>query len=204
MSTPKPPTKPVATPKVTASVASPTLATPKALVKRAVVASPPPALPTPHVAATPATRATTPVPPAHFAPTDLLDKDSDAYKRLKHRALAVNAAELAARPADPAKWRKSRLEPVEKYYLWNAQRGKCGRDECTKVLDDKTMTIEHVVPKSVMPSATWDIRNFTVLCSLCNAKKGARQVAGAATAREFHYQTMSAVAPQQAKWAGEK
>jgi 5-methylcytosine-specific restriction endonuclease McrA len=129
---------------------------------------------------------------------------SDAYQRLKHRAIAINAEELAERPAEAAKWRKSRLTDIERFYLWNSTGGLCGRKGCDVPLDETRMTIEHVVPKSQMPSATWDLRNLTVLCGRCNSKKGVKPCNEIATARPFRYGPMTAVAPQQAQWAGAK
>ena len=150
-----------------------------------------PDLGAPKKAATPKVAAKTPAVPSKYGSP--IDKDSDEYKRLKHRAVAINQERLPERPADPHAWAKHKLTDQEKYYLWNSQGGRCARSECRAPLDQRSMTIEHVVPKSQAPGLTWDIRNMTVLCMDCNRKKGARKAVDAATARPFHYEKMSAV-----------
>lgn len=129
---------------------------------------------TPRVAPTPATSCATPAVPAQFKPRHLIDRDSDEYARLRHRAEAINAAKLDERPADYTKWRKSALTDHELFYLWNSQGGACGN--CRAPLDRKTTTIEHIAPKSLVPVGTWDLRNLTVLCRTCNSKKGDRHI----------------------------
>jgi CRISPR/Cas system Type II protein with McrA/HNH and RuvC-like nuclease domain len=129
-----------------------------------------------------------------------IDKDSDDYKRLKHRAIAINNEKLHHRPADYHAWSKQKLTNEEKYYLWNSQGGKCARTECRAPLNESSMTIEHIVPKSCAPELTWDIRNMTILCIDCNRKKGAKKAINAATMRPFHYEKMSAVPANILKW----
>jgi 5-methylcytosine-specific restriction endonuclease McrA len=157
-----------------------------------------PELGAPKKVATPKVSAKTPVVPTAYGKP--IDKDSDEYKRLKHRAVAINQEKLGDRPADPHAWAKHRLTDQEKYYLWNSQGGKCARTECRTPLDQRSMTIEHVVPKSQAPALTWDIRNMTILCMDCNRKKGARKAPAAATARPFHYEPMSAVHNKLVGW----
>jgi 5-methylcytosine-specific restriction endonuclease McrA len=125
----------------------------------------------PQVKPTPVTRHATPVVPTHFTPGAVVPHGTGAYERLRHRAEANNAERLDAR--DGKAWRKSALTDQEKYYLWSSQGGKCANTSCGIRLDEKTMTIEHVIPKSKMPEGTWDIRNMTVLCHTCNARKNA-------------------------------
>jgi 5-methylcytosine-specific restriction endonuclease McrA len=137
------------------------------------------------------------VPSAYGRP---INKDSDGYKRLKHRAMVINQDRLDERPSDPHAWSKQRLTSEEKYYLWNSQGGKCARSECRTPLDELSMTIEHVVPKSQAPGLTWDIRNMTILCMDCNRKKGDRRAVDAATMRPFHYEPMSAVPKKLVNW----
>ena len=131
-------------------------------------------LPNYAVPATPATSRATPAVPTHFTSGAVISHGTDEYDRLKHRALAINAAKIDDRGADPSKWRKSALTDQEKYYLWNSQGGRCANTSCCKALDEKSMTIEHIAPKSKMPAGTWDIRNMTVLCGSCNSRKGDR------------------------------
>jgi 5-methylcytosine-specific restriction endonuclease McrA len=40
------------------------------------------------------------------------------------------------------------------------------------------MTIDHLVPKSMYTSGTWDIHNMTMLCHSCNSKKGVNYLPG--------------------------
>lgn len=136
-----------------------------------------------------------------------IDKHSDKYHELRHNALAINAEKLDKRPANPHAWSKQALTKEEKYYLWNSQGGLCARSECGKSLNERTMTIEHIVPKSVANDMTWDIRNMTILCSLCNSKKNnkrVRDIADSTTARPFHYNAMSHVPKKLLDWNGYK
>jgi 5-methylcytosine-specific restriction endonuclease McrA len=75
-------------------------------------------------------------------------------------------------------WRKSALTDTEKFYLWNGQGGCCANATCRKALDNRTMTIDHLAPKKHFESGTWDIRNFTILCTNCNSKKGINYLSG--------------------------
>lgn len=148
------------------------------------------------VAATPATSATTPhAPTVHVGTSHLISHSSDEYARLRHRAVANNVARMDARPADPHAWRKSSLTEEEKYYLWQSQHGRCANiTSCRTPLDLRTMTIEHIVPKSEAPGLTWDIRNMTVLCHSCNSRKGDR-------AAPFHFAAMSLADPRAVRYA---
>lgn len=133
-------------------------------------------LKTPCVGRTPQTSCATPAVPTQFKASQIIQRDTEEYDRLKHRALAINAEKLETRPADAAKWRKSSLTDQEKYYLWTSQMGRCANTNCHIMLDQKLMTIEHIIPKSKMPEGTWDIRNMTILCHSCNSYKGDRVI----------------------------
>ena len=147
------------------------------------------------VAPTPATSVATPhAPTVHVGASHLISHSSSEYDRLRHRAVANNVARMEARPADPHAWSKSTLTEEEKYYLWQSQYGKCASTSCRESLDLRTMTIEHVVPKSEAPGLTWDIRNMTILCLSCNARKGDR-------AAPFRYAAMSIVDPRAVAYA---
>lgn len=150
------------------------------------------------VAATPATSAATPYAPTlHVGAGHLISHSSEEYERLRHRAIANNVAHMKDRAPDASAWRKSALTEQEKYYLWQSQYGKCANSGCRTDLDLKTMTIEHVVPKSESPGLTWDIRNMTILCRSCNSRKGDR-------AAHFRYGPMTAVAPCAVEYAERK
>lgn len=131
-------------------------------------------LPKYNVHATPAA-GHTPVPPSHYTSRALVH-NMDDYERLKHRAIAINADKMHQRVAHPDAWRKSALTDHEKYYLWNSQNGRCANTYCTTPLDERSMTIEHIIPKSGMHAGTWDIRNMTILCRSCNSTKGDRSM----------------------------
>jgi 5-methylcytosine-specific restriction endonuclease McrA len=150
------------------------------------------------VAATPVTSAVTPhAPTVHVGAAHLISHSSSEYDRLRHRAVANNVARMDVRPADPHAWRKSALTEEEKYYLWQSQRGCCANASCRTTLDLRTMTIEHIVPKSEAAGLTWDIRNMTVLCHSCNSRKGDR-------AAPFPYAAMTMADPRAVRYAERK
>ena len=159
----------------------------------AIVASP---LPSPlgalKVPRRPKTEAATPAVPAVFSPGQLLSPSGTDYKLLKHRAIANNVF-TQEKHAGKA-WSKQKLTEEERYYIWNAQGGNCANTTCRLPLDQKTMTIEHIVPKSKYEEGKWDIRNFTILCASCNSKKGAQHA-------PFTYNAASMPAVKCMKWA---
>lgn len=147
---------------------------------------------------TPATSATTPAAPTiHVTSKHLISHSSDEYDRLRHRAVANNITRMDVRPADSHAWRKSALTEEEKYYLWQSQYGCCANSSCRTNLDLRTMTIEHIVPKSEAAGLTWDIRNMTILCHGCNSRKGDR-------AAPFHYAPMTIADPRAVRYAERK
>ena len=126
--------------------------------------------------------------PTQYNPSCVLDKRTKAYHELKQDALNVNASKMDTRPD---KWSKGQLSDAEKFYLWNSQKGKCARVECQAPLDQRSMTIEHVEPKSKRPDLMWDIHNLTILCHSCNSKKCDRMAHDLHT--PWHYAPMSLV-----------
>lgn len=140
----------------------------------------------------PKTTAETPAVPQAFTPSQIISPSTDEYALLKHRAIANNAH--TQEKHEGKAWAKQKLTEEERFYLWNAQGGNCGNSGCREHLDQKTMTIEHIVPKSKYPEGMWDIRNFTILCRSCNSKKKDNHA-------PFKYNPTSVVASKCTKWA---
>ena len=140
--------------------------------------------------------------PTKYTPSCVLDKRTKAYHELKKDAMDTNLAKMGARPQDRHKWSKSQLTEEEKFYLWNSQKGKCARMECRRPLDKRTMTIEHVEPKSKREDLMWDIHNMTILCCNCNSKKRDNMASDLHT--PWHYAPMSMVYTDVKKHVGHK
>jgi hypothetical protein len=110
--------------------------------------------------------------PEHFTASELITRSSERYTPLRRVAIEINEELFQVRAGRT--WRKSTLKPEEKYYLWCAQGGCCGNDGCKVSLDERSMTIEHLAPRSKCEEGIFDIRNMMVLCLRCNAKRGAK------------------------------
>ena len=106
----------------------------------------------------------------------IMSKDTVEYANVRREAEKSNAdrqEEVKATPDNWHRWSKQRIPAIERYYLLCSAKGKC--TNCKKELTMKTLTIDHLAPKSRTGiPAMWDLRNLTVLCRNCNSKKGVR------------------------------
>ena len=106
----------------------------------------------------------------------LFSKNTEEYANIRSQAYKNNAlrqTKVKENPEAWCRWGKSKISAVERYYLLSSAEGNC--IHCGKHLTMKTLTIDHIIPKSKtgLPAA-WDLRNFGALCRKCNSKKGAR------------------------------
>ena len=73
-------------------------------------------------------------------------------------------------------WSKQKLSDIEKAYLYQSYKGVCSNTNCQKQLDEKSLTIEHIMPKSRHIEDMWKLDNFSILCGPCNSKKNNRHM----------------------------
>ena len=104
----------------------------------------------------------------------IYNKNSKEYKELRKLAILTNNEKNEHRNKlwnTASSWSKQKLSDVEKAYLYQSYKGFCSNVNCKKVLDEKTLTIEHIMPKSRHLEEMWQLDNFSILCGPCNSKK---------------------------------